>query len=30
MPHPTSIAWMAKGKMRKAVYNSKSKKVVEF
>jgi Holliday junction resolvase RusA-like endonuclease len=30
MPRPTSIAWMAKGTMRKAVYNKKSKKLVEF
>jgi Holliday junction resolvase RusA-like endonuclease len=30
MPRPTSIAWMAKGKMRKAVYNQKSKLVLLF
>jgi hypothetical protein len=30
MPRPTSIAWMAKGKMRKAVYNGKSKLVLLF
>jgi Holliday junction resolvase RusA-like endonuclease len=30
MLHPTSIAWMSKGKMRKAAYNSKSKKVIVF